>query len=81
MASTDKLLKNRELLLLVADAAGGTFSGKTVAQKLLYFAGVALDRPRPGTRRTTTGLQRRVRRRFESGRTCRRALGDHRTNP
>jgi hypothetical protein len=45
MASTDKLLKNRELLLLVADAAGGTLSGKTVAQKLLYFAGVALDQP------------------------------------
>lgn len=45
MASIDKRLKNRELLLLVADAAGGTLNGKTVAQKLLYFAGIALDQP------------------------------------
>jgi uncharacterized protein YwgA len=45
MASTDKRLKNRELLLLVADAAGSTLSGKTVAQKLLYFAGIALEQP------------------------------------
>jgi uncharacterized protein YwgA len=45
MASTDKRLKNRELILLVADAAGGTLGGKTVAQKLLYFAGVSLHQP------------------------------------
>jgi uncharacterized protein YwgA len=45
MASTDKQLKNRELLLLVADAAGGTLDGRTIAQKLLYFSGVVLKQP------------------------------------
>jgi len=39
LASTEKRLKDRELLLVVADAAGGTLDGRTVAQKLLYFAG------------------------------------------
>jgi uncharacterized protein YwgA len=45
MASTDKHLKNRELLLLVADAAGGTLAGRTIAQKLLYFAGLSIGQP------------------------------------
>lgn len=45
MASTQKRLKDRELLLVVADAAGGTLDGRTVAQKLLYFAGRRLDQP------------------------------------
>jgi hypothetical protein len=42
---TEKRLKDRELLLLVADATGGTLDGRTVAQKLLYFAGRKLDQP------------------------------------
>jgi hypothetical protein len=45
MAITDKRLKNRDLVLLVAEAAGGTLDGRTVAQKLLYFAGLSLDQP------------------------------------
>jgi uncharacterized protein YwgA len=45
MASTDKRLKNRELVLLVADAAGGTLDGRVKAQKLIYFCGLALGQP------------------------------------
>jgi uncharacterized protein YwgA len=45
MGNTDKRLKDRELLLLVANAAGGTLDGRTVAQKLIYFCGVALNQP------------------------------------
>ena len=43
MASAQKRLKDRELVLLLADAAGGKLEGRTVAQKLAYFAGVALE--------------------------------------
>jgi uncharacterized protein YwgA len=45
VASPDKRLKDRELVLLVADAAGGKLEGRTVAQKLAYFAGWALEQP------------------------------------
>lgn len=45
MASVDKRLKNRELVLLVADAAGGTLDGRVKAQKLIYFCGLALGQP------------------------------------
>lgn len=45
MASVDKRLKNRELVLLVADAAGGTLDGRVKAQKLIYFCGLALKQP------------------------------------
>jgi uncharacterized protein YwgA len=45
MASTEKRLKDRELLLLTAAAADGKFNGRTVAQKLLYFCGRKLDQP------------------------------------
>jgi uncharacterized protein YwgA len=39
MVGLEKRLKDRELLLLVASAASGTLEGRTVAQKLVYFAG------------------------------------------
>jgi uncharacterized protein YwgA len=45
MANLDKRLKNRELLLVVADAAGGKLDGRTIAQKLLYFSGLVLEQP------------------------------------
>jgi hypothetical protein len=45
MAGIEKRLKDRELLLLVASAAGGILDGRTVAQKLLYFAGRRLEQP------------------------------------
>jgi uncharacterized protein YwgA len=45
MASTEKRLKDRELLLLTAAAAGGKLNGRTVAQKLLYFCGRKLGQP------------------------------------
>ena len=45
MASTEKRLKDRELLLLTAAAANGKLNGRTVAQKLLYFCGRKLDQP------------------------------------
>jgi uncharacterized protein YwgA len=45
MASIEKRLRDRELLLLVARAAGGTLGGRTVAQKLVYFAGRKLGQP------------------------------------
>jgi hypothetical protein len=43
MGSTEKRLKDRELVLLIADAAGGKLEGRTIAQKLAYFGGVILD--------------------------------------
>jgi uncharacterized protein YwgA len=43
MASAQKRLKDRELVLLIADAVGGKLEGRTVAQKLAYFAGVELE--------------------------------------
>jgi hypothetical protein len=59
MASTQKRMTDRDLLFVVADAAGGKLNGRTVAQKLLYFAGRKLDQPtghRPqATGRTSTG--------------------------
>jgi uncharacterized protein YwgA len=45
VAGAQKRLKNRELVLLLADAAGGKLEGRTVAQKLAYFGGVALRQP------------------------------------
>lgn len=45
MGSTEKRLKDRELLLLTAAATGGRLDGRTVAQKLLYFCGRKLEQP------------------------------------
>src|SRR5262245_25017650 len=45
MASADKRLKNRELVLLVADAAGGTLDGRVKAKKAIYFCGLGLKQP------------------------------------
>jgi uncharacterized protein YwgA len=45
MGTAEKRLKDRELVLLIADAVGGKLEGRTVAQKLAYFAGVELEQP------------------------------------
>src|SRR4051812_27488509 len=37
-------LTDRTLLLLIADATGGTIDGRTIAQKLAYFVGRNLNR-------------------------------------
>ena len=42
MGSVEDALSVREAVLLVLDAAGGEIEGRTAAQKLGYFSGVAL---------------------------------------
>lgn len=42
MESTERALTTRDMVLLIADAVGGTVAGRTVIQKLAYFSSINL---------------------------------------
>lgn len=42
MESTERGLTTRDMVLLIADAVGGTVAGRTVMQKLAYFSSINL---------------------------------------